>query len=304
MSDAFEVIADARDEANWLELRKLGVGASEAATLLGANPWKSQLQLYAEKIAAVEPDDLSDNEAVQWGKRLEAVIIDAYRDRTGRFVDAGGKLLRSTRYPWALCTLDAWTATEELGPYWPLEAKAVGLAKGGEWVDGPPEHYRIQMMWQMLVTNKPRATGVALIGGQKLVWCDVERDETLVRKLVYHGEEFWARVQRREPPSPDGSDGSRRAIHAMFPDDDGETIVLPGVLLDAADELETIKLEEKALYLRKVRAENDLKMALGPAERGALPDGRIVSWKTQVRKAYQVTETKNRVLRVTIPKGK
>ena len=107
----YEVVCRA-DDPRWLEHRKSGIGASEAAGLIGASPWISQLELYALKTGAKPPKDLSGVEVVDWGHRLEPVIITAFRDRTGRFVDHGGLLLRSKRHPWALATLDAWCAVE------------------------------------------------------------------------------------------------------------------------------------------------------------------------------------------------
>ena len=47
-------------------------------------------------------DDLRDIEAVQWGHKLEPVIIEAYQERTDRPVRRDGRLLRSRQYPWAL----------------------------------------------------------------------------------------------------------------------------------------------------------------------------------------------------------
>jgi putative phage-type endonuclease len=303
VSDQYEIVCRAADDqAEWHRQRKTGIGASEAAVLLGASPWKAPLQLYAEKTGTVEPPDLSDSELVYWGTRLEGVVVEVYAERSARFVDKGGLLLRSTRYPWALATLDAWTATAELGPYWPLEIKTTGAHKGEEWVDGPPELYRLQVAWQMLVTGCERATIACLIGGQKLVWCDVERDDVLERKLIHHGEAFWRRVRALEPPAPDGSESSKRALHDMYPRDTGEALVLPAVLIDVADELEDCKAQEKAIAVRKTEAENTLKLALGAATRGALPDGTVLEWKAQTRKAHAVAETTSRVLRVKRPK--
>jgi putative phage-type endonuclease len=293
----YELVCKSTDP-EWLQMRQTGIGASEAAALIGANPWKSLLGLYAEKIGAVPQDDLSDNEAVFWGTKLEDVIREVYGQRSGRHIDRGGVLLRSTRYPWALCTLDGWTSDRELGPYWPLELKTTSAVRGEDWIDGAPLHYRVQVAWQMLVTGTVRATIACLIGGQRLVWEDVERDEILERKLIHAGEGFWSRVEKQQPPAPDGSYQAREALHAIYPKDNGVTLVLPAELCDAADELEFCKTQEKAITLRKTTAENALKAALGSTLQGVLPDGRMVAWSTESRKAYQVAASTRRVLRV------
>ena len=44
----------------WLEERKAGIGASDAAAIIGMNPWKTNIQLWQEKTGEVEPEDISD----------------------------------------------------------------------------------------------------------------------------------------------------------------------------------------------------------------------------------------------------
>lgn len=296
-AEPYEVVCRA-DDPDWLRLRLTGIGASEAAALIGVNPWKSAIQLYAEKTGALKADDLSDNEAVFWGTKLEAVVRDVYGERSRRHIDKGGLLLRSRRYPWALCTLDGWTSDIELGPYWPLEIKTAGASKASDWVDGPPEAYVVQVNWQMLVTDTRRATIACLLGGQKLVWCDVERDEQLVRKLVHHGGEFWDRVLAQNPPLPDGTEGARRTLHALYPTSDDDVVTLGPEYCDLADELDDLKLQRKAVEDRQRELENTLKAALGEHGHGALIDGRLVDWETVERRGYTVKPSTSRVLRV------
>ena len=50
------------------------IGSSDISVILGLNPFKTMLQLWAEKTGVVKPKDLSDNEAVEWGTRLERVV--------------------------------------------------------------------------------------------------------------------------------------------------------------------------------------------------------------------------------------
>lgn len=303
VNQSFELVCKASDP-EWLRMRQTGIGASEAAALLGLSPWKSELQLYAEKVGALPPEDLSDSEVVFWGTRLESVVRDVYAERTKRHIDKGGVLLRSFEHPWALATLDAWTSDRELGPYWPLEIKTTGASRGGDWVDGPPELYSAQVHWQMLVTGAKRATIACLIGGQRLVWADVERDEQIIRRLVHAGQEFWARVERRDAPAPDGSEGARRALHDLYPQHSAKLIQLPAELADAFDAIEDAKAEAKRAEGIQRAAENVLKAALGDAHVGVLPDGREVHWSTEERKAYTVAAGTRRVLRLKQPRFK
>lgn len=295
----YEVVCSTADERAWLEARKLGLGATDMSIVLGVNPWRSALQLFAEKVGAVEPEDLSDVEAVTWGKVLEPVVGAQYAIRTGRRYSPAGELLRSIEHPWALCTLDGWTgpARGEGPGGWPLEIKTTSAFNAEEWADGPPEHYHVQIQHQMLVTGSQRVTIACLLGGQRLVWCDVDRDETTIRRIVYNGERFWRRVTERDAPDPDGSESARRVIHALFPRDDGNEVELPMTLAEVVDEWQQLKRERKALEERITLAENTIKATLGDATRGYFPSGDAVSWKEQSMPERTLPATSFRVLR-------
>ena len=53
----------------WLQLRKSGIGGSDASAILGFNRWKSAFQLYIEKTSKMVEE--IDNEFVYWGNVLE-----------------------------------------------------------------------------------------------------------------------------------------------------------------------------------------------------------------------------------------
>lgn len=291
------------DSPDWLELRKTGIGASEIAMVLGESPYGSALELYANKIGRFEKD-LADNEAVYWGKKAEPLIVEAYAERTGRGTRRANKLLRSTRYPWALCTLDGetWEAANDQDP-WPFEAKNVTIFKAGEWADGAPSHFYYQVQQQLLVTGAQKGTIAALLGGNRMVWQDVPRDEVTIRKIVYYGERFWERVQKRDVPHPDGTESTKRALAALYPEGSG-TVVLPGNASELVDRLEMLKAQQKILQDERDSIENGLRAALGEAELGVLPDRRSVSWKLQHRKETVIPANSFRVLRIHQPKGK
>lgn len=292
----YEVVCSSSDEREWLEARKSGIGASEIACVLGINPWKSDLTLYAEKVGAVEPEDLSDVERVEWGKLLEPVIVQVFGKRAVRQVRAHGTLLRSTEHPWALATLDA-ECSDDGQSWWPLEIKTTSAFNADDWAEGPPEHYAAQVQQQLLVTGAAKATVACLLGGQRLVWCDVERDETTIRKIAHQGERFWQRVLDRNPPAPDGSYSARQTLHALFPHDTGEVVVLGADVAETVDEWQQLKRQQKALEQKITAAENTIKAALGNASRAAFPAGDGVSWKEQHRAEVVLPATSFRVLR-------
>lgn len=72
----------------WLKARQKGIGGSDAASILGISPWKTNVQLWEEKTGITEPEDISEKEVVRFGKESEAAIppaIPAWISQSIRF---------------------------------------------------------------------------------------------------------------------------------------------------------------------------------------------------------------------------
>jgi putative phage-type endonuclease len=294
---SYEIITTSYAD-DWLGKRAMGIGSSDAAAILNESPWKSAFGLWCEKTGQIEAEDLDAVERIFWGKELEAAILRGYEKRTGRPVRPAGQLLRSTVHPWALCTLDGETKVEPVAPWSILEVKNTNEFAADAWTDGAPEHYRIQAHWQMLVTGAPMATIAVLIGGHQLAWQDIQRDETLIRKLVFHGERFWQMVTDRKPPPIDGSKAAANDLARAYPADDGEVIGIPDEIaadVAALKGLRSTKGEiEKAMRLH----ENRIKAAMGAATEGHTADGLVVTLKTTERAGYTVKPSSFRAIRI------
>lgn len=301
LSQPYEVVVDTDDEPEWLSARLAGIGSSEIAAVVGMDPRRSQLSLFLEKTGAIQPDDLSEVEAIKWGHLLEPVIGAEFSRMTGRAVRRSSPrrytVLRSKEHPWATASLDFWTREDGREEH-PLEIKNVNAYLGEDWLNGTPDYYLAQVHLQMLVTGAPRATICCLLGGNRLLWCDVPRDETLVRKLVFNGSVFWERIVQRNPPDPDGSDATKRALSKLYPVDNGEGVALPAALEETIYEWRRLKEQAKDTERRIAKAENDIKATMGEAERGIIvATGDFVSWKTQTRRSFTMPESTSRALR-------
>ena len=149
MGTRYEVIDNGRDRLRWLDARRSGLGASDAAAILGLNPYRSAMEVYAEKsgLYGVD-DDSSPSEQARWGKILESHLLDDFRKVTGRPVVRDGRLLRSRRHPWQLCTLDARQRRPDVSSRGLLEAKSTRF----EW-DELPEDVYSQIQHQFSVTG-------------------------------------------------------------------------------------------------------------------------------------------------------
>src|SRR5690606_34839078 len=105
---------------------------------------------------------------------------------------------------------------------------------------------------------------------------------------------FWeGHIVPRIPPAPDHSDASAEAIRRLFPVASGEVVDLRDdrELTRIAEELEAAKVACKEAEQRKAELENRLKLAMGDASYGVLPDGSCLSYTLQERKGYYVEPT-------------
>jgi putative phage-type endonuclease len=279
------------DRLAWLETRKTGLGASDASSVLGINPWKSPLALYLEKIG--ESDPIEETEPMRVGKLLEPIIAGEYERRHGVKLHQQ-VFLRHPGYPEIFATLDAMRPDGR-----PVEFKSVGLRSAGEWgedgSDEIPIHYRAQVYHQLAVSGAEACDVIALIGGQEFRQYTIPRVIDLIRGLLTIELDFWEGVCARRPPE-DFEPGDHRLWHKLHPGDAG------AISLDDEDRIIVDRyLDASKRKNHAAQEEADLKTQvlaiLGPFGLGSLPDGRSITRKvisieasTYTRKAYQYTD--------------
>lgn len=296
MRQIFEVLCPSSAREPWLAARKLGIGSSDAPGILGLSPFASPLSVYVDKLGLSE--DREQSEAMKWGSILEPLIVQEFSAETGRKAERTGELLRSREHPFQLATLDAvqHEPANSRGPG-VLEVKATGW-RAGDWTEGVPEHVFAQVQHQLCVTGWDWASVAVLIGGCKLLWADVTRDEHFIDEVLLPAEtEFWRRVEAREPVDADASEATTRALKALFPRDSGAVIALPGELIDADAERARLQAQGKEIEEKLAGISNRIKLAIGEASVGILANGITYSYRAQQRAGYTVGPTEFRVLR-------
>jgi putative phage-type endonuclease len=212
----------------WLGFRKSGVGASEAAAVLGDSSWGTPYSVYLDKIS----DRVEDiqNDRMIWGHRMEPHIAEwAQEDwpEQGTVLPSEG-LLQSIEYPFMLATLDRQIAFPD-GTIGPFEIKNVDvhekyrwLGEGGQLV--APKPYWVQAHVQMLVTGQDRAMIQPFFGGNDLPpGIVIERDEAFIQEyLIGRIGDFWNyNVIPRVPPEASLGDD----LWSIWPGETGLKIV-------------------------------------------------------------------------------
>jgi predicted phage-related endonuclease len=140
-----------------------------------------------------------------------------------------------------------------------------------------PEHYLVQVHHQMAVTGIHEADLVVLIGGQELRVYPIERHPPLVDLVERRVAEFWSCVVADTPPTwGKMTPGTLAALNPFCAGEavwsESEAALVAGLV----DGLEELRLQAKARDERAEECKAIVLGAMGTAQFGTLPDGRVV----------------------------
>jgi len=287
----------------FLARRMAGVGGSDAGTILGVNPYKTMFELFLEKTKQIEPDDISEKEAVHFGVVLEDTVATEYARRTGNKVERCTTQLSHPDHPWMLGNLDRLVWQDGKRPQHRGEIRTKHLLEcktalgrfvdktlwGPDGTDEVPMSYLAQCQHYMAVTGAEQCDLAVLMAGPEFRIYPIKRDDDLIAEMIAREGEFWARVQSGEAPEPDYAHPTTAGLlQKLYPGTNGEEIILP----DSAAHWHAVLKESSALaseYEKEAEiARNHLQRLMGPAAVGKLPDGSCWTRKEVKRKGFTV----------------
>ena len=268
----------------WLVVRKQGIGSSDAAAAVGLNPYKSQLELWLEKtgrdtsLPKLDPQD--EDSPAYWGNILEPIVAAHYSRRSGHRVRRINAVLQhpEPQLKWMLANIDH----EVIGApeVQILECKTAGINGARLWKEGVPEYVQLQVMHQLAVTGKQAADVAVLLGGQHLEVHRIERDESMIARLIDLERLFWDYVVSDTPPPADGTASAEAALRCLYPEDNGQTLDFSQhtELASTYLELKAVRQRIAQQETREARLKQALQQAMGEASRAEFAEG-YISWK-------------------------
>jgi putative phage-type endonuclease len=266
------------ERADWLEVRKQGIGGSDAAAAVGLSPYKSPLELWLEKTGRdtdlKKPDPKDTKEPVYWGTLLEPIVAASYTQQTGHRVRKVNAVLQHPGHPFMLANLDREVVGAREVQI--LECKTAGEFGARLWRDGVPDYVQIQVQHQLAVTGKEMADVAVLLCGQKLEVHPIRRDEALIANLIRLEAAFWDYVTRDTPPPVDGSESAERALRCLYPGssntvDFSNDRRLSSVFADLVSLKAAIKMQEE----QAERLKQTLLQAMGDASVAQFETGKV-----------------------------
>lgn len=199
---------------DWLEARQGRIGGSDAAAILGMNPYKTNVQLWEEKTGRRQHEDISEKPYVKYGTEAEAPLRQLFRLDFPEYqvMYQEGNMWLNDTIPWGHASLDGWLLDQD-GRKGIWECKTTEIMRSGQtelWKGRIPDNYYIQLLHYLLITGFDFAV---LKGQMKFdidgeVWLQtkhykIERSEVRedIGFLKEKEFEFWQRIKQDKPPA-------------------------------------------------------------------------------------------------------
>jgi len=262
-------------DPNWLEYRK--IGASDVAAIIGLNPYRSKFAVFLEKVGEAPP--VEENETMLLGKLFEPIIAQEFARRTNLKIE---KDLVVWQHPRVKCM----TASPDYRVWEDGKEGVLEIKKAGHWAskdyddDAIADAAHVQLLAQMAVTGLTFGYVCAMLGGDRIVWKRIERDNDLIQRIECECIDFWHLVENRTPPSLAASDTD--LMSAMFPHALKEPIILGSKAAHYAQEYLNAKAQAKHFDALADEAKANLQLEIGEHEAAETGNYRI-SWKNQMR---------------------
>ena len=257
----------------WLELRKTGIGGSDAGAICGLNPYSSAMKVFRDKTSSTVEEQGS--EAIRIGHDLEQYVAERFMEATGLKVRRSNYMYRSKEHPFMIADVDRLVIGEDAG----LECKTASAYNADKWADGNiPLHYMVQCYHYMAVTGKRAWYIAAVILGREFVYRKLEWDDALISGLITMEEKFWHdHVLKGKIPPPDGSRACDEVIAQYFGTaKDAAAIKLTGFDEKLGRRREILK-KIAELETEKKQIEQEVKLFMGEHE-AARSESYRVSW--------------------------
>ncbi len=270
-----------------LELRKKGIGGSDAAKVAGLSRWGTPFEVYQDKLNLAEARETT--EAMKIGSALEPIILDKYESLTGHHVKRDNETIFNKKNKFMLATVDGLVTDKNII----VEAKTAKNSNG--WGEARtcdiPVDYLCQVAHYCAVLDVPTAHIIVFFKfNESYELYKYDRNENLETALVKKECHFWNNhIVPQIPPAI--TKVSQAKVAYKFAEEvtafaDNETKKKFGKLrslINKKKELEALEDELKT----------DLMLTMGVASE--LKDGegnKLISWKNVTSERFDTTQFK------------
>ena len=221
------------------------------------------------------------------------MVAKEFSHRTGYKVKKKNAILVHKDYPYMLANVDRLIVGKVNGEKCGLECKTASEYTKKYWEgEEVPLSYMLQCQWYMLITGYKKWFIAVLIGGNKFLYKEIDRDEELIQNIKDIAIDFWENnVLKLNPPVLDGSNSANDLLKEQYPEATKTTIKLDNSVLDKIERIEQLSEQIKELEEEKKTHENQIKDMLKDNETGIVGDRKVV-WKNSSRTTFNTKDFK------------
>lgn len=142
----------------WLNKRAKGIGGSDAAAIIGMNPYMSNVDLWEIKTGRRQPEDISGKDYVAYGVSAEPLLIQLFELDYPQYevVHKDFDMIKHPKYDFLFGSLDGQITDKATGEKGVLEIKTTNILQSMQnekWNDRVPDNYFCQVLQYLLVTG-------------------------------------------------------------------------------------------------------------------------------------------------------
>lgn len=142
----------------WLKERKKGIGGSDAATILGLNPYKTSIELWKEKTGKQIAEDISDKPYVKYGTNAEEHLRELFKLDFPQYevLHQENTIIKHPIYDFLFASLDGQLIDKETREMGILEIKTTNILQSMQkekWKEKIPDNYYCQILHYLNVTG-------------------------------------------------------------------------------------------------------------------------------------------------------
>lgn len=146
-----------KSKEEWLEHRKNYIGGSDASSIVGMNPYRTNVELWEDKTGRVVPEDIGGNPFVKYGSEAEEFLRELFKLDFPQYevFYAENNMWLNDKFPFAHASLDGWLKDEQ-GRMGILEIKTTNIIQSMQkekWNHRIPDNYYIQVLHYLMVTE-------------------------------------------------------------------------------------------------------------------------------------------------------
>ena len=275
------------------EERREGIGGTDVGAIMGANPYRSPIACWKDKLGQMPPVEL--NHAMEWGSLLEDVIGKKYCDNNNLSFSSvenctgapdytegfNGVMYKPTTirhrdYGWAYAHPDfyVWNGKERTG----IEIKTISEGSYKKyWAEGdiPPWQY-YQVLWYSMVTriNKWVVVGFAphlRLSKDPLLTHEINIDPDEQARVMKKVNYFWECVTNKVEPELD--EYTEQDIRLLYPESNADIVSSSTYIDKIVKRLFTVRQQLKPLTEEEDKLKNEIKAYMKQAGRLIGEDG-------------------------------